>query len=149
LFWKLWRRDPIAEIASQGLNAEVQLAEARKNGEYGCLELPQENFLLSYFNWSPKKLWKLRHCKSPPAFFWRYHNSSKVLSAIIRLQSEPLPVSIFLEAQNSIFSKKEYQNLKTYGIAADISSTTTTSFSSLIDIAKSSFRSAKQNKAQT
>jgi ATP-dependent DNA helicase RecQ len=26
-------------------------------------------------------------CKSPPAFFWRYHNSSKVLSAIIRLQS--------------------------------------------------------------
>jgi ATP-dependent DNA helicase RecQ len=26
-----------------------------------CLELPQENFLLSYFNWSPKKLRKLRH----------------------------------------------------------------------------------------
>ena len=115
----------LQKFASQGLNAEVQLAKLERMKQYADALTCRRKILLSYFGeLVTENCGNCDMCKNPPLFFDGTIIAQKALSAIIRLQeSEPLPVIIdFLRgSKNAYIFEKEYQNLKTYGVGADLS----------------------------
>ncbi|MBP4142602.1 DNA helicase RecQ [Flavobacterium sp. P4023] len=115
----------LQKFASQGLNAEVQLAKLERMKQYADALSCRRKILLSYFGeLVTENCGNCDICKNPPLFFDGTVIAQKALSAIIRLQeSEPLPVIVdFLRgSKNAYIFEKEYQNLKTYGVGADLS----------------------------
>ena len=115
----------LQKFASQGLNAEVQLAKLERMKQYADALTCRRKILLSYFGeLVTENCGNCDMCKNPPLFFDGTIIAQKALSAIIRLQeSEPLPVIVdFLRgSKNAYIFEKEYQNLKTYGVGADLS----------------------------
>lgn len=115
----------LQKFASEGLNAEVQLAKLERMKQYADALSCRRKILLSYFGeLVTENCGNCDICKNPPAFFDGTIITQKALSAVIRLQeSEPLPVIIdFLRgSKNAYIFEKEYQNLKTYGVGHDIS----------------------------
>ena len=115
----------LQKFASQGLNAEVQLAKLERMQQYADALSCRRKILLSYFGeLVTENCGNCDICKNPPLFFDGTILAQKALSAIIRLQeTEPLPVIIdFLRgSKNAYIYEKEYQNLKTYGVGADLS----------------------------
>lgn len=115
----------LQKFASQGLNAEVQLAKLERMKQYADALSCRRKILLSYFGeLVTENCGNCDICKNPPSFFDGTIIAQKALSAIIRLQeTEPLPVIVdFLRgSKNAYIFEKEYQNLKTYGIGIDIS----------------------------
>ena len=115
----------LQKFASQGLNAEVQLAKLERMKQYADALSCRRKILLSYFGeLVTENCGNCDICKNPPSFFDGTVIAKKALSAIIRLQeSEPLPVIIdFLRgSKNAYIFEKEYQNLKTYGVGIDLS----------------------------
>ncbi|RDI50194.1 DNA helicase RecQ [Flavobacterium glaciei] len=115
----------LQKFASQGLNAEVQLAKLERMKQYADALSCRRKILLSYFGeLVTENCGNCDICKNPPLFFDGTIIAQKALSAIIRLQeTEPLPVIIdFLRgSKNAYIFEKEYQNLKTYGVGADLS----------------------------
>ena len=115
----------LQKFASEGLNAEVQLAKLERMKQYADALSCRRKILLSYFGeLVTENCGNCDICKNPPAFFDGTIITQKALSAVIRLQeSEPLPVIIdFLRgSKNAYIFEKEYQNLKTYGVGQDIS----------------------------
>ena len=115
----------LQKFASEGLNAEVQLAKLERMKQYADALSCRRKILLSYFGeLVNENCGNCDICKKPPAFFDGTIIAQKALSAVIRLQeSEPLPVIIdFLRgSKNAYIFEKEYQNLKTYGVGQDIS----------------------------
>jgi ATP-dependent DNA helicase RecQ len=115
----------LQKFASQGLNAEVQLAKLERMKQYADALSCRRKILLSYFGeLVTENCGNCDICKNPPAFFDGTIIAQKALSAIIRLkESEPLPVIVdFLRgSKNAYIFEKEYQNLKTYAIGSDIS----------------------------
>jgi ATP-dependent DNA helicase RecQ len=115
----------LQKFASQGLNAEVQLAKLERMKQYADALSCRRKILLSYFGeLVTENCGNCDICKNPPAFFDGTIIAQKALSAIIRLQeSEPLPVIVdFLRgSKNAYIFEKEYQNLKTYAVGSDIS----------------------------
>jgi ATP-dependent DNA helicase RecQ len=115
----------LQKFASQGLNAEVQLAKLERMKQYADALSCRRKILLSYFGeLVTENCGNCDICKNPPAFFDGTIIAQKALSAIIRLQeNEPLPVIIdFLRgSKNAYIFEKGYQNLKTYAVGSDIS----------------------------
>lgn len=115
----------LQKFASQGLNAEVQLAKLERMKQYADALSCRRKILLSYFGeLVTENCGNCDICKNPPLFFDGTVIAQKALSAIIRLQeTEPLPVIIdFLRgSKNAYIYEKEYQNLKTYGVGTDLS----------------------------
>ncbi|MFV7236742.1 DNA helicase RecQ [Flavobacterium sp. ZB4R12] len=115
----------LQKFASQGLNAEVQLAKLERMKQYADALSCRRKILLSYFGeLVTENCGNCDICKNPPSFFDGTVITQKALSAIIRLQeTEPLPVIIdFLRgSKNTYIYEKEYQNLKTYGVGIDLS----------------------------
>ncbi|MFM2368658.1 MAG: hypothetical protein RL619_958, partial [Bacteroidota bacterium] len=115
----------LQKFASQGLNAEVQLAKLERMKQYADALSCRRKILLSYFGeLVTENCGNCDICKNPPFFFDGTVIAQKALSAIIRLQEiEPLPVIIdFLRgSKNAYIYEKEYQNLKTYGVGTDLS----------------------------
>lgn len=115
----------LQKFASEGLNADVQLAKLDRMKQYADALSCRRKILLSYFGeLVNENCGNCDICKNPPAFFDGTVIAQKALSAIIRLQeTEPLPVIVdFLRgSKNAYIFEKEYQNLKTYGIGSDIS----------------------------
>lgn len=115
----------LQKFASQGLNAEVQLAKLERMKQYADALSCRRKILLSYFGeLVTENCGNCDICKNPPSFFDGTIIAQKALSAIIRLQeTEPLPVIIdFLRgSKNAYIYEKEYQNLKTYGVGIDLS----------------------------
>ncbi|WP_158729765.1 MULTISPECIES: DNA helicase RecQ [unclassified Flavobacterium] len=113
----------LQKFASQGLNAEVQLAKLERMKQYADALSCRRKILLSYFGeLVSENCGNCDICKNPPLFFDGTVLAQKALSAIVRLQElEPLPVIIdFLRgSKNAYIFEKEYQNLKTYGVGAD------------------------------
>jgi ATP-dependent DNA helicase RecQ len=113
----------LQKFASQGLNAEVQLAKLERMKQYADALSCRRKILLSYFGeLVSENCGNCDICKNPPLFFDGTVLAQKALSAIFRLQElEPLPVIIdFLRgSKNAYIFEKEYQNLKTYGVGAD------------------------------
>ncbi|MFV8378774.1 DNA helicase RecQ [Flavobacterium sp. LB3R33] len=115
----------LQKFASQGLNAEVQLAKLERMKQYADALSCRRKILLSYFGeLVTENCGNCDICKNPPLFFDGTIIAQKALSAIIRLkETEPLPVIIdFLRgSKNAYIYEKEYQNLKTYGVGVDLS----------------------------
>ncbi|MBP6758076.1 MAG: DNA helicase RecQ [Flavobacterium sp.] len=115
----------LQKFASEGLNAEVQLAKLERMKQYADALSCRRKILLSYFGeLVTENCGNCDICKNPPAFFDGTIIAQKALSAIIRLQeSEALPVIVdFLRgSKNASIFDKGYQNLKTYAVGADIS----------------------------
>lgn len=115
----------LQKFASQGLNAEVQLAKLERMKQYADALSCRRKILLSYFGeLVTENCGNCDICKNPPSFFDGTVIAQKALSAIFRLQeTEPLPVIIdFLRgSKNAYIFEKGFQNLKTYGVGQDIS----------------------------
>lgn len=115
----------LQKFASEGLNADVQLAKLERMKQYADALSCRRKILLSYFGeLVSENCGNCDICKNPPAFFDGTIIAQKALSAVIRLQeSEALPVIVdFLRgSKNASIYDKGYQNLKTYGVGADIS----------------------------
>lgn len=115
----------LQKFASEGLNAEVQLAKLERMKQYADALSCRRKILLSYFGeLVTENCGNCDICKNPPLFFDGTVIAQKALSAIIRLQeTEPLPVIIdFLRgSKNAYVYEQEYQNLKTYGVGNDLS----------------------------
>ena len=115
----------LQKFASEGLNAEVQLAKLERMKQYADALSCRRKILLSYFGeLVTENCGNCDICKNPPAFFDGTIIAQKALSAVIRLQeSEALPVIVdFLRgSKNTSIYEKGYQNLKTYNVGADIS----------------------------
>jgi ATP-dependent DNA helicase RecQ len=115
----------LQKFASQGLNAEVQLAKLERMKQYAEALSCRRKILLSYFGeLVTENCGNCDICKNPPEFFDGTIIAQKALSAIMRLkESEPLPVIVdFLRgSKNAYIFEKEYQNLKTYAVGSDIS----------------------------
>jgi ATP-dependent DNA helicase RecQ len=115
----------LQKFASEGLNAEVQLAKLERMKQYADALSCRRKILLSYFGeLVTENCGNCDICKNPPAFFDGTIIAQKALSAVMRLQeSEALPVIVdFLRgSKNASIYDKGYQNLKTYNIGSDIS----------------------------
>jgi len=115
----------LQKFASEGLNAEVQLAKLDRMKQYADALSCRRKILLSYFGeLVTENCGNCDICKNPPAFFDGTIIAQKALSAVIRLQeTEALPVIVdFLRgSRNASIYDKNYQTLKTYGVGADIS----------------------------
>jgi ATP-dependent DNA helicase RecQ len=115
----------LQKFASEGLNAEVQLAKLERMKQYTDALSCRRKILLSYFGeLVSENCGNCDICKNPPAFFDGTLIAQKALSAITRLkETEPIGVIIdFLRgSKNAYIYEKEYQNLKTYNIGNDIS----------------------------
>lgn len=115
----------LQKFASEGLNAEVQLAKLERMKQYADALSCRRKILLSYFGeLVTENCGNCDICKNPPAFFDGTIIAQKALSAVIRLQeSEALAVIVdFLRgSKNASIYEKGYQNLKTYNVGADIS----------------------------
>ncbi|WP_348800447.1 DNA helicase RecQ [Flavobacterium adhaerens] len=115
----------LQKFASQGLNTEVQLAKLERMKQYTDALSCRRKILLSYFGeLVADDCGNCDICQNPPAFFDGTIIAQKVFSAIVRLQeSEALPIIVdFLRGSKSAnIYEKNYQNLKTYGVGADIS----------------------------
>ncbi|WP_026976461.1 DNA helicase RecQ [Flavobacterium tegetincola] len=115
----------LQKFASEGLNSEVQLAKLQRMKQYADALSCRRKILLSYFGeLVTENCGNCDICKNPPVFFDGTILAQKALSAITRLQeNEPLTLIIdFLRgSKNASIYDKEYQNLKSYGIGADIS----------------------------
>ncbi len=115
----------LQKFASQGQNTEIQLAKLERMKQYADALSCRRKILLSYFGEIvSENCENCDICNNPPDFFDGTIIAQKALSAIIRLkESEPLAVIIdFLRgSKNAYIYEKEYQNLKTYGVGAEIS----------------------------
>lgn len=115
----------LQKFASEGLNSDVQLAKLDRMKQYADALSCRRKILLSYFGeLVTENCGNCDICKNPPTFFDGTILAQKALSAITRLQeSEPLAVIVdFLRgSKNAYIYEKNYQELKTYGIGADIS----------------------------
>ncbi|MGO4821663.1 MULTISPECIES: DNA helicase RecQ [unclassified Flavobacterium] len=115
----------LQKFASQGLNADVQLAKLERMKQYADALSCRRKILLSYFGeLVTSNCGNCDICKNPPAFFDGTILAQKALSAIIRLkEAEPLAVIVdFLRgSKNAYIFENEYQNLKTYGVGSDVS----------------------------
>ncbi|WP_264564195.1 DNA helicase RecQ [Flavobacterium sp. N3904] len=115
----------LQKFASEGLNAEVQLAKLERMKQYADALSCRRKILLSYFGeLVSENCGNCDICKNPPAFFDGTIIAQKALSAVMRLQeSEALPVIVdFLRgSKNASIYDKGYQNLKTYNVGSEIS----------------------------
>ncbi|OOV16535.1 DNA helicase RecQ [Flavobacterium sp. LM4] len=115
----------LQKFASEGLNSDVQLAKLDRMKQYADALSCRRKILLSYFGeLVTENCGNCDICKNPPTFFDGTILAQKALSAITRLkESEPLAVIVdFLRgSKNAYIYEKNYQDLKTYGIGADIS----------------------------
>ncbi|HTG67166.1 MAG TPA: RecQ family ATP-dependent DNA helicase, partial [Flavobacterium sp.] len=96
----------LQKFASQGQNAEIQLAKLERMKQYADALSCRRKILLSYFGEIvTENCGNCDICKNPPAFFDGTIIAQKAFSAIIRLkESEPLPVIVdFLRGSKNAY----------------------------------------------
>ena len=115
----------LQKFASDGLNAEVQLAKLERMKQFTDARSCRRKILLSYFGeFVSENCGNCDICKNPPAVFDGTLIAQKALSAITRLQeNESIGVIIdFLRgSKNASIIENGYQKLKTYGVGEGIS----------------------------
>ncbi|WP_196892879.1 DNA helicase RecQ [Aureivirga marina] len=114
----------LQNFAQDSNNAEVQLSKIERMKQYADALSCRRKILLNYFGEHIiKDCGNCDVCKNPPTFFDGTILAQKILSGIMRLQEkEPLNVVIdFLKgSRNQNILEKNYQNLKTYGVAQEL-----------------------------
>jgi ATP-dependent DNA helicase RecQ len=115
----------LQKFAENSGNKEVQLSKLERMQQYTEALSCRRKILLSYFGeFIEKDCGNCDVCKNPPAFFDGTVLAQKILSGVFRLkEKEPIGTLVdFLRgSQNTVIYDKGYQNLKTYGIAKDLS----------------------------
>ncbi|WP_139959102.1 DNA helicase RecQ [Flavicella sediminum] len=115
----------LQKFADSSGNKEVQLSKLERMQQYTEALSCRRKVLLSYFGELVEEdCMNCDVCKNPPAFFDGTIIAQKILSGIFRLQEkEPLGTLVdFLRgSQNASIYDKGFQQLKTYGVARDIS----------------------------
>ena len=115
----------LQKFAGNSGNAEVQLAKLDRMKQYSEALSCRRKILLSYFGeLISQDCGNCDVCKNPPEFFDGTIIAQKALSTIYRLKGQE-PISVVIDvlrgSQNAVILEKGYQNIKTYGIANDIS----------------------------
>lgn len=115
----------LQKFAENSGNSEVQLAKLDRMKQYSEALSCRRKILLSYFGeLISEDCGNCDVCKNPPEFFDGTILAQKALSTIFRLKGQE-PVSMVIDvlrgAQNAQVFEKGYQNVKTFGIAGDIS----------------------------
>ncbi len=115
----------LQKFAGNSGNAEVQLAKLDRMKQYSEALSCRRKILLSYFGeLIPEDCGNCDVCKNPPGFFDGTIIAQKALSTIYRLRGQE-PISVVIDvlrgSQNAVILEKGYQQVKTYGIASDIS----------------------------
>ena len=115
----------LQKFAENSGNSQVQLAKLERMKQYSEALSCRRKILLSYFGEIiPENCGNCDVCKNPPEFFDGTLIAQKALSCIYRLQGvEPASVviDVLRGARNATIYDKGYENIKTYGIADDIS----------------------------
>ncbi|MEI6864740.1 DNA helicase RecQ [Flavicella sp.] len=115
----------LQKFAQNSGNKKVQLSKLERMQQYTEALSCRRKILLSYFGeFIEKDCGNCDVCKNPPEFFDGTTIAQKILSGIFRLnEKEPIGTLVdFLRgSQNALIYDKGYQNLKTYGIAKEIS----------------------------
>ncbi|MFC5045366.1 DNA helicase RecQ [Aquimarina hainanensis] len=115
----------LQKFADQSGNKEVQLAKLERMKQYADALSCRRKILLSYFGEIIEEdCGNCDVCKNPPQFIDGTIIAQKALSTIYRVkEQEPIGtiIDIMRGAQNASVYDKNYQQLKTYGIARDIS----------------------------
>ncbi len=115
----------LRKFADNSGNSEVQLAKLDRMKQYSEALSCRRKILLSYFGeLISHDCGNCDVCRNPPEFFDGTVLAQKALSTIFRLKGQE-PISMVIDvlrgAQNAQVFEKGYQNLKTFGIAGDVS----------------------------
>ena len=115
----------LQKFAANSANEEVQLAKLDRMKQYSEALSCRRKILLSYFGeLKQEDCGNCDICKNPPKFFDGTLLAQKALSCIYRLKgAEPIGtvIDVLRGAQNEAVLTKNYQQIKTYGVGADIS----------------------------
>ncbi|WP_378174460.1 DNA helicase RecQ [Aquimarina sp. SS2-1] len=115
----------LQKFATTSGNQEVQMAKLDRMKQYADSLSCRRKILLSYFGELIKEdCGNCDVCKNPPSFIDGTIIAQKALSTIARIKEEEpigMVIDILRGAQNALILDKGYQNVKTYGIAKDIS----------------------------
>lgn len=115
----------LRQFAENTGNSEVQLAKLERMKQYADAQTCRRKILLSYFGeYLEDDCGNCDVCNNPPRFFDGTIIAQKALSCIARLkEQEPIGmvIDVLRGSQNANILNNNYQQLKTYGIAADIS----------------------------
>ncbi len=115
----------LQKFAETSGNKEVQLAKLERMRQYAEATSCRRNILLSYFGETEtKNCGNCDICKHPPTFFDGTVIAQKLLSGIFRLQEKEAAnvlIDFLRGSQNATILDKNYHQLKTYGVAKDIS----------------------------
>ncbi|MDY8136238.1 DNA helicase RecQ [Aquimarina sp. 2201CG5-10] len=114
----------LQKFADMSGNKEVQLAKLDRMKQYADSLSCRRKILLSYFGEIiTEDCGNCDVCKNPPSFIDGTVIAQKALSTIVRVkEEEPIGtvIDVLRGAQNAAVFDKEYQHIKTYGIAKDI-----------------------------
>lgn len=115
----------LRQFAENTSNSEVQLAKLERMKQYADALTCRRKILLSYFGeYLEEDCGNCDVCNDPPRFFNGTIIAQKALSCIARLkEQEPIGmvIDVLRGSQNASILNNNYQQLKTYGIANDIS----------------------------
>jgi ATP-dependent DNA helicase RecQ len=113
----------LKKFAENSGNKEVQLSKLERIQQYTEALSCRRKILLSYFGELVEKdCGNCDVCKNPPTFFDGTVLAQKILSAIYRLQEKEAlgtVVDFLRGSQNAAIYDKQYQYLKTYGVAKE------------------------------
>lgn len=115
----------LRKFAENAGNSEVQLAKLDRMKQYSEALSCRRKILLSYFGeLISEDCGNCDVCKNPPEFFDGTILAQKALSTIFRLKGQE-PISMVIDvlrgAHNAQVLEKGYQQVKTFGIAKDVS----------------------------
>ncbi|MEG9326772.1 DNA helicase RecQ [Salinimicrobium catena] len=115
----------LRKFADNSGNSEVQMAKLDRMKQYADALSCRRKILLSYFGeLISEDCGNCDVCKNPPEFFDGTILAQKALSTIYRLKGQE-PISLVIDvlrgAHNAQVMEKGYQQIKTFGIATDVS----------------------------
>ncbi|WP_445159316.1 DNA helicase RecQ [Mesohalobacter salilacus] len=115
----------LRKFVDESANQEVQLAKLERMQQFAEALNCRRITLLNYFGEQKSEdCGHCDNCKTPPEFFDGTVLAQKVCSAVYRLkQREPITmlVDVLRGSRNAQVYDKGYQNIKTYGVAKDVS----------------------------
>jgi ATP-dependent DNA helicase RecQ len=115
----------LQKFAANSKNEQVQLAKLDRMKQYSEAVTCRRKILLNYFGeLKQEDCGNCDICKNPPQFFDGTVIAQKALSCIYRLKgAEPITVviDVLRGAKNEAVLEKNFQQLKTYAVGADIS----------------------------
>ncbi|WP_299180550.1 DNA helicase RecQ [uncultured Aquimarina sp.] len=115
----------LQKFATTSGNQEVQMAKLDRMKQYADSLSCRRKILLSYFGeLIEEDCGNCDVCNNPPSFIDGTIIAQKALSTVARIkEEEPIGtvIDVLRGAQNAVVLDKGYQQLKTYGIANDIS----------------------------